>query len=217
MPNAKTKLIIIAGPQSSGKTTVFKRLQQKYPHWSFFPEINPYFFNKQHLGAAFADKKLTLMVTDKEIESAKRLIGHKQTLVLETSIFHLVYVKFYAGEKEANQYFQTYLRLYDKFDPLIIFIDTKPEISWQRRKEKYLKRLANIPDPRIKNEMFSTYQQRLYDLYPLWLKYYYLIPFKKIMIRNSFKTYERFINEVLTNLQSLLPTYPKPKRFGTGS
>jgi len=43
------KIIIIAGPQSSGKTTTFNFLKTIYKEAVFVEEINPYFFIKNHL------------------------------------------------------------------------------------------------------------------------------------------------------------------------
>lgn len=54
-----TTLIIIAGPQSSGKTTAFEFLRKKYPSFRFIPETNMYSVaDRNHRGAAYVTKEL---------------------------------------------------------------------------------------------------------------------------------------------------------------
>ena len=123
---------------------------------------------------------------------------------METGIFHLVYAEKFCGKKIANNFFYKYLTYHEKFDCKTIFFDTKPEISWHRRYPNYLKR---IKDQNRENNSFyilAKYQKTIYDLYPLWLKWYQKIPFEKVMIKNSFKTKKKFLQEVEEKIQEFL-------------
>ena len=194
------KLIIIAGPQSSGKTTVFNLLRQKYPVHHYLEEINPYtLVGKDHPGAAFTNGELEIKLVNHELKILETLsswldppageAGRTKMVIVETGIFHLVYLEKFAGKALANRHYQKYLKLHQFFKPQIIFIDTKPEVSWRRRKDNYLARIrkSGITNPTEIYKRLNKYQTNLYHLYPLWLKYYQKLPFEKIMIKNSKK------------------------------
>lgn len=198
-------LITIAGPQSSGKTTIFNLVKQKYPQLNFISEINPYsLVGEKHLGAAFVSSDLEIKITEKELVILNPLVNQQKLSIVETGIFHLVYIELHLGKKVAQEYLYKYLKLYNRLNPTIFFIDTKPEISWQRRKEKYEKRIISISDQKQKNKIMTKYNQTLYNLYPLWLKYFELLPFKKIMIKNSFKSKIEFQTEILRKINFVL-------------
>ncbi len=210
-------LLIIAGPQSSGKTTVFNLLKnyliddrQPDKRVAFLSEINPYcFVNKNHLGAAFVDKKLQIAIANADLKRIQKIIDNNfdhdrgkscdKTYLIETGIFGLVYFEHILGRKKAEIYFKKYLEMYKHFSPIILFIDTKPEISWKRRKPKYLERIKNsgVIDPKKKAAMLKKYRGIIDALYPLWLKWYKKFPFEKYMIRNSYKTERAFLKEIV--------------------
>lgn len=195
----KTKLIIIAGPQSSGKTTVINLLKKKYPYLAFIEEINQYTLaGKSHMGAPFVTKKMELQIGDATIKAIRSAHSSGKKVIIETGIFHLAWLEEACGSVEANSYFTKYILAHDSLDPRIIFIDTKPTVSFFRRKKIYLKRIrkAGIIDVKVKDEMLAKYKIKIVKMYPYFLKYYHKIPFKKIMIRNSYKKYDDFIDEV---------------------
>jgi len=200
------KLITIAGPQSSGKTTFFNLLKNRYKNWRFIEEINPYqLVDKNHPGAVFLDKKLELKILNEDLKTIKS-VNSKRTTVIETGIFHLVYGEKFCGVKTSQKYFNKYLKVHKKFESLIFFIDTKPEISWRRQQNKYLKRIkkAGITDEKKTAGRLAKYQKNLYDLYPLWLKYLKKIPYQKIVFRNSYISEEEFIRESFLQIQKFL-------------
>lgn len=192
-----TKLLIIAGPQSSGKTTAFNYLKSKYPDYHYQEEINPYYLaGKNHGGAAFTTNELELKLVEADLQMLcslknKKLNGYKG-IICETSIFHLVYTENFCGLKTADEYLKKYLLLHDNFDSYLLFIDTKPEVSWRRRYPNYLTRTKSNGGI----EALEKYQNTIYKLYPIWLKWYDRIPFKKQTIRNSFITKETFIEKI---------------------
>lgn len=200
------RLITIAGPQSSGKTTLFNVLKNRYQSWRFIEELNPYqVVSKDHLGGAFIDKALELKFLEEDLKIIKT-IDDKRTTVIETGIFHVVYGEKFCGAKIAQKYLEKYLKLHEKLKPLIFFIDTKPEVSWRRRQEKYLERInqAGVTDQKEITRRLAKYQKFIYDLYPLWHKYLEKIPFEKIVFRNSYISTEEFIREAFLQIQKFL-------------
>lgn len=200
------KLIIIAGPQSSGKTTLFNVLKNRFQSWRFIDELNPYrVVNKDHPGAAFIDKALELKLLEEDLKVIKT-IDNKRTTVIETGIFHVVYGDKFCGAKIAQKYLEKYLKLHEKLESLIFFIDTKPEVSWRRRQNKYLERIKKlgISDEKEVTKHLAKYQKNLYSLYPLWLKYLEKCPYKKIVFRNSYINEDEFIREAFLQFQKFL-------------
>jgi nicotinamide riboside kinase len=195
------KLMIIVGPQSSGKTTLFNFLKTKIKKALFLEEINPFtLVGKKHLGGAFVDLKLEKQIINEDLKRLKKIVyqpSEKELVIEETGIFHLIYLKKLANEEICTHYFQKYFRLYNKIFPLIIFIDTKPQISWQRRKQIYLSRLKNITDQKQKKLMLKKYREKIFELYPQWHWLYRYLPFKKIIIKNSYKKKRDFLKEAL--------------------
>lgn len=204
---AKTKLLIIAGPQSSGKTTVFKLLQKKYPNATFVPEVNQYLiYGKKHLGSAYVTKETELLISKEDIRITKKIDRSKKLVIMETGIFHAAYLEKLVGRKTADKFYPKYLDAHTGLDPIILFIDTKPQTSFKRRKKIYLKRIADakIKDSKVKQEMLEKYKKNIYDLYPFWIKYYKKFPFKKVVIKNSRKSYNKFIDEVLLLTKNII-------------
>lgn len=199
MEACKTKLLIIAGPQSSGKTTVFELLKKKYAKIKFIPEINPYAIaGNNHLGGAFVDAKLDKKIVDISIKKIAVVNKSYKTVCVETGPFHIAWLAENTDQKTVDVYFLKYLKALKPFEPTILFIDTKPAVSFRRRKNIYLSRIkkAGINDRREKKRMLNKYENKIKRLYPLLIKYYKKLPFAKIMIRNSYKSFRQFKNEV---------------------
>jgi len=200
------KLVIIAGPQSSGKTTLFNVLKNRYPNLRFIDEVNVYqLAGENHPGGAFSDKTLELKLLEEDLNRLKN-VDDKRTTVIETGIFHLVYCEKFCGRDTARIYLEKYVQIYNKLQPLLFFIDTKPEISWRRRQEKYKDRIARagITDEKDIIKKLSRYQKHLFALYPIWLKFFDKIPYEKIIYRNSYVSEAEFIREAFLELQKSL-------------
>lgn len=216
MQKQKTRLIVIAGPQSSGKSTLFQALKKRFPKNIFLEEINPYLLTgHKHFGAAFVDRNLQLCICNTDIQRTKKILSNhfpydrsinSKTYIIETGIFGLAYLEKIIGVRKTNTYQKQYFVLYKKFNPVVIFIDTKPTISWKRRKEKYLNRLLNkgIKNKKSVNKMMMKYKKNLFDMYPLFIKYYQRIPFEKYMIKNSYHDKKTFEKQIMTLLQSII-------------
>ncbi|MGB9883701.1 MAG: hypothetical protein ACPLRN_04315, partial [Microgenomates group bacterium] len=108
--------------------------------------------------------------------------------------------------KSAKTYFKKYLKIYKNYQSMVIFIDVKPKISWKRRKNKYWQRIkeAGIIDKDEIKKRFKKYKKIIFDLYPLWLKYFKIIPFQKIIIKNSYKTKKVFLEETEKKIKNFL-------------
>lgn len=106
-------------------------------------------------------------------------------------------------------FYKRYVDIYKKYNPIIIFLDTKPRVSWRRRKPYYLERIkkSGITDVKEKQKMLKKYRQTIDDLYPLWLKWYKKFPFEKYMIKNSYKSYKKFVDEVFDTFSSISSSF----------
>lgn len=202
-----TRLITIAGPQSSGKTTLFNHLKKKYKKYVFLPEINPKSITgKKDFGAINTYESLERRITKIDIDRIKKIDRNNKIIVIETGIFHYVWTENFLDKKTAEKYFKKYLDVQKKFHSFVIFIDTKPDISWKRRKEIYKQRILNkgIHDKSIIKKYLQEYKKIIFNLYPLWLKCYKKIPFEKIMIKNSTKAKTTFLKQAEKIILSLL-------------
>jgi hypothetical protein len=198
-----TKLITVAGPQSSGKTTILNLLKTRFPTYKFISEINPYtIVGNHHFGAAFTNKETELKIVDKDIKTIENIDLTEKIVIIETGILHLSYLELLCSRLIADNYYLKYLSAHRGLNSIIFFIDTKPKISWLRRKNNYLKRLdkVGIRDQKKRKIYLNKYKTRIYELYPLWLKYYHRVPFQKIMIKNSYKDYQKFISGTLSTI-----------------
>lgn len=200
----RTRLIIVAGPQSSGKSTLFSLLKSQVAQCQFLPEINPYKFvsKNESITKSVDSREIQLEILKEELERAKTLIGKPGTHIIETGIFSVVYLHDLFGEKKAQESLNEYLSIYKELNPHIVFIDTKPNESWKRRKGEYIHRIGHI-DKGQKEEILKKYQQRIHRLYPLWLKYFESIPLPKTVIKNSYKNRDTFLKESTKLVKSL--------------
>ena len=205
---------MIAGPQSSGKTTAWQYLKDKYSHLAdFHPEINPYtLFKNTQLGSIIATAKMQKKIHQADLFRIKNIRTNK-IQVTETCLFHLVYYGLIIGTEFYYQAWQDYKQALSRFNLKIIFINTLPEISFARRRDNYQQRIVNeIETRQLKGEKADTfsketmakYKQRINDIYPWWMKVYQDIDYAKakIMIENNHQFLDKFLKEVDFAFQS---------------
>jgi hypothetical protein len=123
--------------------------------------------------------------------------------IFETGPLQIVYVEKYSGIRQANIYFEKYLKALKLFKPTIIFIDTKPYISFKRRKNKYLDRIKTHGLSKESKIIIQEYRDKIFDLYPLWRKWLDKFSCQKIIIKNSYKSKEemlKIISDVFVNI-----------------
>jgi len=204
----KPTLFIIAGPQSSGKTTILHHLKKKSPRFLFIDETNQYsLLNKNHLGGAFVTREIEEQIVKADIKKIKEIDRSLKFIIIETGIMHCSYLENFMSKEEAEVYFNKYIQAHARLHPIVLFIDTKPQISWQRRKRKYVERIykAGVTDSSKKREMLAKYKRNIENLYPLWIKYYKKIPFEKYMIKNSYSSWAACKEKIKSIIQTHIP------------
>jgi deoxyadenosine/deoxycytidine kinase len=192
--------ITIAGPQSSGKSTAVDHLKKKYPNWYFLETIDPYTIGgMEHSGAAYTDRDLQINMMKIELIKINAMKNKNNPMfVAELGIFRLVYAHYFYHKKLADEYFEPYLQAYDAFDSHLIFIDAKPEISFQRRKKSYVERIKNrgVKDKKSFDKSLKKYQDTVYHLYPHWLRFYEKLRYPKTLIKNSYISEQEYLTEI---------------------
>lgn len=192
--------ITIAGPQSSGKSTAINYLKKKYPKWYFLETIDPYTIGgMEHAGAAYTDRDLQINLMKIELIKINAMKNkNKSMFIAELGIFRLVYAHYFYHKKLADEYFDPYIQAYDDYDSHIIFIDTKPEISFKRRKNAYVERIKNrgIKDKKVFDRTLKKYQDTIFRLYPHWLRFYNKLRYPKTIIQNSYISEQEFLTEI---------------------
>jgi len=107
--------------------------------------------------------------------------------------------KFFGRKKLVDLFYPQYTNLYNELNSFIIFIDTKPEVSFARRKEIYIERIKKmgVTDKKLFASKLKKYQD-------IWLKFYEKIPYPKVSIKNSDISKQQFLNEIDREVKSFL-------------
>ncbi len=200
-------IILITGPQSSGKTTLFNYLKNQYPKARFQPEINPYSILAKHSGSAFVTEDLQTEISRLTIKQFRAFSNLPQsTLILwETGFMNLAYMQRDLKPKNYSHFKNLYLKLAHSTDMKAIFIDTKPQVSWQRRKDIYLNRVKHylednqITDPNGQKKVTTTrmakYKDNLYLMYPLFKQAVKILNLPTYVVQNNNGSLESFLKQ----------------------
>lgn len=183
-----TKLIIIAGPQSSGKTTCLNYLKKNHKDWEFVDEVNPRTITgKKNFGAINTNADLEQKILEEDIKNIQNIDRNRKIVILESGIFHYVYARHFLYKKLADHYYLEYLKAHEKLNPYVIFIKTDLDVCFARRKPKYLKRILEkgVTDQNVINQFLDEYKEVMRAIYPYWFDCYKKVPFSKLMIENS--------------------------------
>ncbi|MBN2454069.1 AAA family ATPase [Candidatus Woesearchaeota archaeon] len=206
MPKA---YIIVAGPQAAGKSTLVKHLSSKYDDVTAFlgrtekilshpSEIIPLEESRQIVvhkrqlkGAIFMDylDELEVIFNDqtrmfKILREEEESGDHrKNTYIDECNVFTLGHAKAH-GIDLLNGYYIQYSDMLKFMNSAVIFLDSPPSTSWERRKGRYEQRLWDAtPDEKIKT--MRAYQEYLERLYPALLGIYEMLELPKVKIKSS--------------------------------
>ena len=212
------RYVIIAGPQSSGKTTAVNYLSTFYMGKVIVHrEINPLLLYPKtaRLGSIAATGEMQNKIMRADLRRLKMVTNESKTHLAETDVFHLVYILLYLGEEAYKRAFQEYKEALTNFRTTVIFINTKPEVSFARRKEEYAKRVAaevirqEIPlekEQDFTNKMLTVYQKRITDLYPLWLRVFNELNFceAKIEVENNGLSEKGFVKQIQKTFAALV-------------
>lgn len=216
-----SELIIIAGPQSAGKSTVIEDLNKRFRSLSpFLPERNrPIIFPLQEscqivihkyglLGAIFMKQEQEHEVMECDFTRMRALLnrdGKKNIIYLdECNIFTIAYA-IARGTLEVDNMFGLYLDFLKRLNAKVIFLDISPEISWKRRVEKYKERLVYFPKRRHSNIM-RRFREQISQVYPLLKDIYKKLPFPKTTI-NAQAPSETVLQEVCFAIASFSPAF----------
>lgn len=207
--------ICVAGPQSSGKSEAIKFLSQKFKDIRPHQEINPFIIaSSSHLGGVFAGKNLERKIIKADLKRLFWLSKTKREVIhlVETGLFHLVYAQEKLGQEEFKEFKKEYQNLLKKLKTGVFFTDTKPQISWARRRGYYLKRtiaeikkqgLIGVEAKRLRDKMIRKYKERIFALYPLWLEMFESLPYPKVKIPNNGRSLESFRKKVIDGFLKL--------------
>jgi hypothetical protein len=169
----------------------------------FVEEINPYEHTKTDHPKYLSTYGIQEELTKKTLAVMKNL-GRKTNIIMETGPMQIVYIDKYSTPKKAEEYFKKYVEISKKLNPFIIFIDTKPNISFKRRRKTYEERIRRHKMDNKKKEILDQYEEKIYYLYPLWHKWLDRYPFEKKIIKNSYKKESEYIKEVENLIKTLL-------------
>jgi len=197
-----SELIIIAGPQAAGKTTVISRLCSECQSMSpllfcanrKLPPIFPLQESRQiivHrdilLGAIFMKPEQEEDIIACDLGRMDLILKHareKRIVYLdECNIFTIAHAVAH-GVKSVEKHWQAYVDRLKRLNAKVIFLDIDPEISWERRRAKYQQRLVYFPTNRHESIM-RRYHEYLKRLHPLLLDVYNRLPFPKQMLNGN--------------------------------
>jgi len=198
----KSCYLIIAGPQAAGKTTAIRLIREQGKNPVFDEDMEFCFFKE---GRAIINSKYSLkgavsITRLDEIEAIEldlRRMSQLQEGIEnrcyfdESNIFTLSHASM--RHIPIRSYFDDYCSLLEKLNTGIIFLDITPEISWGRRKRRYIKRVENLPS-REQEKMLAGYKNYISSVYNRLLNLYEMIRFPKIRIDASLP-----INQCLSN------------------
>ena len=193
-----SELIIIAGPQAAGKSTIISQICSQYqavsPFISSSKKRKPILFPLQESRQIIAHKEILLgaifMTAEQEEEVVNCDLG-RMDLILRRSRERVIYLDecniftiahaMAHGVKDINKHWSEYIVHLEKLNAKIIFLNIDPEISWERRCRKYEQRLVYFPVNRHKAIMRRS-REYLKRLHPLLLSVYHRLPFSKEML-----------------------------------
>jgi hypothetical protein len=208
------RLVIVAGPQASGKSTSLSRIRDillfVYPGISEGKTINPIILqearqiivHKYHVaGGIFLNKKNEKEIIGIDFIRMKKILKELDESLLyfdECNIFTLAHAEAH-GIKIPDDYFNRYLELLKKLHAVIIFLDINPKISWARRKESYRTRLHRFSEG-SRESLLKKFQQYLEKLHPGLNKIYDRIELPKIKIMGN-KKHDLVMKEIVSFLK----------------
>ncbi len=210
-------LVVIAGPQASGKTTGWEFLKNKYGQVAdFYEEMNQniLFPEKVKLGSIIVDAKMERKIHEADIASIAEMKMRNKLRVAETLMFHVVYYEEMVDKEFYERGKKDYQEALREFQVGVIFIDTRPEVSFRRRESEYERRIKNEIErrglggseaKRFRQEMRGKYLRKMKERYPLWKQVYDEIDYaEKRVIDNNDLSEEEFLKQVVEVFEAML-------------
>ncbi len=204
------KIFVIGGPQSSGKTTAWQFLRDKYgSRVGFYEEMSPYvlFPEKSKMGNLAVDGEMEKKIHEADVARVSKILRENEVGVVETLMFHAVYYEEFVGEEFYCQGMKDYEEVLRGVEVGVLFIDTKPEISFARRRDNYLQRVVSETERRglkgeearkWSEETMKKYEDRIKNRYQKWWQVFEELDYvkKKWVIENNERSEESFLSEV---------------------
>ncbi|NOY15282.1 MAG: hypothetical protein GXP43_03640 [bacterium] len=211
------KSVIIAGPKSSGKTTLFEYARKKLAgnqEVFFQEEINPYtFMGGNFAGGVFTDRQLQQKIMEATLATINKFLLSKTCCVWETSVLNLAYVK-QMDEKWYYQIKDKFLNPFMRINPVVVFIETAPARCWRRRKDNYLGRIKKyfaehgITEPKkqeeVKQKRLQVYKDNLYQMHYFFKDVLTDIPCPVYIIDNDHDDEKKFLADGLKLVKKII-------------
>lgn len=212
------ELVIIAGPQAAGKSTIISGLSEQYhgvlPLFNRRcpPRLFPLQESRQIVVHKYALLGAIFMTREHELEVAECDLG-RMDLILGRARNHLVYIDecnvFTLAHAAAHGItgldflWDEYMTRLEKLNAKVIFIDVPPEISWERRRAKYEQRLVYFEKRRHKG-IISLYHDYIVGTYERLKDVYRRVLLPKEMVdgRQSKENVLRAVSEILAKLSA---------------
>ena len=200
------KVVVIAGPQASGKTTAWRFLSDKCGgRAGFYEEMNPYvlFPERAKLGNLAVDEEMERKIHEADVARVSEVLKEGMVGVIETLMFHAVYYEEFLGEEFYHQGMRDYEEALRGVEVGVLFIDTTPEVSfaryWRRVVGEIERRgLKGEEARRWGEEMMKKYEIRMRDRYQKWWQVFEELDYvkEKWVIENNDRSRGSFLNEV---------------------
>jgi len=179
-------LIIVAGPQGSGKSTAQRYLAERYSNIVTLIEAAKVLFDEDRskgivLGGALVGSGFEKRIMNLDLKRMSKisLEGNSQAIYLdETNIFSVAHESL-RDPVFAHQMYEGYMKALNSLRVGILFTNVPPEISWMRRRRLYERRYKDIADfeQRIRRS-----REYLWRIYPEMIKLYERLPFAKRLV-----------------------------------
>jgi len=190
------EIIIIAGPQAAGKSTVITQLVTQYqnvtPFLSRTKKQIPVMLPLQESRQIIVHKNVPLGGIFMTVEDEKEVVecdlkrmdlilerndDNRLTYLDECNIFTIAHAAAH-GVTQISDFWEEYMRRLEKLDAKVIFLDVPPEVSWFRRQQSYRDRLIYFPKNQHE-EIMTRFRKYLEKLCPELLNLYEELPLPK--------------------------------------
>ena len=215
-----SELIIIAGPQAAGKSTVISNLVEQYRSVAplFGKAKRPLIFPLQEsrqiivhthmlLGAIFMNTKHEREVVQCDFRRMRTISGREDGRLVyldECNIFTIAHAKAH-GISDIESFWNQYITHLQKLNAKVIFLDIPSGVSWERRRRKYEERLIYFPK-RDHARLMQAYENYLTRVQPLLHEVFDQLPLPKKMIDAS-QSSKDVLLEVSHSLVALSKTF----------
>jgi thymidylate kinase len=164
------KYFVIAGPQAAGKSTLVNAISSERPAIITLEESRQIIVHKyQRKGAIFMTRDDEVEVIHHDMTRMFSIIGgdsrdRVEVYLDETNVFTIGHARAHGIDLVAG-YYKQYCDMLARLQCAVLFLDVPPDISWSRRRHRYLQRLWDF-EPNERNDLMARYEDYLRRLYP---------------------------------------------------